>query len=821
MALDKENIAAIYPLSDTQQALLFSSRSAASDPGFIQVQVELEGVLDGPVFEAAWDEMLHQHEALRMTLQTAKNNRSMLVVCKKVSMAWQWEDVRGEGGAERMAERLKADRERGLDLAEAPVMRMWMFQLDEQRHLMVWGCHHLFLDGWSVSSAIREALRRYHARREGKPLELSAQSTLADYQQWRKTYPGGEAKAYWREVLGGFSEPLSLAGLRATRRAPGFQRGELPVDPRLNDRLAATSLALKVTPAAILYAAFGLLMAAISGRDEAVFGSATAGRSFDLPGGASLLGYFASVNPQRLRFEAGRAVHELVTQVHRELIVSVQYEHVSLLEIQSCSDVPAHQPLFESLLVYQNFPVRDAEVEELVIRRLEGGVTSTFPLTFTIAQEQPLRMGFVVDERFDLALCTQVLSLFLPLLDRLCADPDEALSSLRTWLDSQLPDQVRSFLPTAEPPVVAEFNEFEPVEIQVPRNETELEIAKIWELLLGISPLDIHTEFIQYGGRSFVAVHMLSLVEERMGQRLSFAEFVADPTIAGMAKSLQQETPRGAWRSVVPIQPKGDRIPLFLIHGAGTHILFARALGLHLGAEQPLFGLQPVGLEGECPPIGSYEALAKLYVDEMIALHPSGPFYLTGQCLGAAVCFEVAQQLIKRGRAVPLLVIIDTYAPHASAQDAKERQARRGIKQQLKNLLTGKVIRAVRSLLRNVSRVVRRRRTLAQGSSLEKRKLYMRDVDEAGWRAHARYVAGHFPGTITLLRCPDKMDIAMDWDAIADRMEVIPIPIEHDRVFLEPEVQVLATEINRLLDEADQLNRASSRNSLLDESNSA
>jgi hypothetical protein len=111
----------------------------------------------------------------------------------------------------------------------------------------------------------------------------------------------------------------------------------------------------------------------------------------------------------------------------------------------------------------------------------------------------------------------------------------------------------------------------------------------------------------------------------------------------------------------VAIKPAGTRRPLFLVHGAEGNVLLYRSLASHLGAEQPVYGLQAAGLDGG--PLGdtAFESVAKRYIEEIKTVQPQGPYRLGGYCLGGTIALEMARQLQATGETVELVAMLENY----------------------------------------------------------------------------------------------------------------------------------------------------------------
>lgn len=118
-------------------------------------------------------------------------------------------------------------------------------------------------------------------------------------------------------------------------------------------------------------------------------------------------------------------------------------------------------------------------------------------------------------------------------------------------------------------------------------------------------------------------------------------------------------------RAIVPLQPNGARIPIFGVAGHNGDVFCYRSFVQHLGDDQPFFGLQPPGLDGESKPLESIEALGGYFAQQVRAFKPEGPYIVTGFCAGGSIALELAQQLRRQGAEVRFLALFGS--PFATA----------------------------------------------------------------------------------------------------------------------------------------------------------
>jgi amino acid adenylation domain-containing protein len=205
-----------------------------------------------------------------------------------------------------------------------------------------------------------------------------------------------------------------------------------------------------------------------------------------------------------------------------------------------------------------------------------------------------------------------------------------------------------------------------------PRTPTEEAIAKIWTEVLkcdrplggaGGNRVSVRDNFFELGGDSLLAVRLMAQIHQQFERELPLSALFLTPTIEGLASVLGQEADTLSWSPLVPIQPAGSKPPFFCIHPIFGTVFPYYQLAYCLGFDQPFYGLQPLGLDGEQPPFTRIEDMAAYYIEALRRVQPSGPYYLGGWSFGGLVAFEMAQQLLSSGHQVALLAILDTLAP--------------------------------------------------------------------------------------------------------------------------------------------------------------
>lgn len=190
-------------------------------------------------------------------------------------------------------------------------------------------------------------------------------------------------------------------------------------------------------------------------------------------------------------------------------------------------------------------------------------------------------------------------------------------------------------------------------------------VTDIWSAALGLEHLSLTDDFFELGGHSLLAVKVMIAIEKETGKRLPLATLFNNSTIQKLAAQLTADEAHEVWESLVPIKTTGKKDPLFMVHGGGLNVLVFKSISTYVSEEQPIYGLQALGLNQETQLYTSIEEIAAVYVAEIIKVNPNGPYCLCGYSLGGFIVYEMAKQLKDMGKAVKFLGILDTYAGDA------------------------------------------------------------------------------------------------------------------------------------------------------------
>ncbi|HZI18002.1 MAG TPA: amino acid adenylation domain-containing protein, partial [Pyrinomonadaceae bacterium] len=360
-------VADIYPLSPMQQGMFFNHLyEPALGAGIEQISCRLRGALDAAAMRRAWEEVVARHDVLRTAVVWEGLKSPVQVVAERVGLPWDesdWSHLPAPEQESRLAQLLEEERRLGFDLTRAPLMRLRLIRLGDELHHFVWSHHHLLLDGWSVPLVMREVLGGYEAfRRGGEPGWVPARP-FRDYIAWLQRQDAGAARAYWERTLEGVGGATRLGGRQphhngGERSGAGERRARLT--PEESEQVRRAAQAMQVTVNSLVQGAWAVVLGRHKGEREVVYGVTVSGRPAELEGVAEMVGLFINSLPVRARIEPDAAVAEWLRRLQGQQAESRQYEYSPLAEVQKWAGLGERERLFESLVVFENYPVEES-----------------------------------------------------------------------------------------------------------------------------------------------------------------------------------------------------------------------------------------------------------------------------------------------------------------------------------------------------------------------------------------------------------------------------------------------------------------------------
>ena len=365
----------LFGLSPMQHGMLFDSLGA-NDAGMHMVQLSyVLGDVDRVNFESAWQFAVDRHPMLRASFHWEDLGQPLQVIQRDLAIAIQSEDWSGlsaqqqESSAKKL---LREDRKLGFDLDAAPLFRLYLCQFGPSRYQFVWSFHHILFEGWSAALIIQDVLDYYDSALKGERLDLPAPPQYRDYIAWMQKQDTVEAEQAWRRELCGFKSATPLPGL-GVNNSSVYQVNEydacvLALSQSETERLIACASGYQVTVNTVIQGAWATLLSLASGEADVVFGTMVSGRSAPIPDVDRMIGLFVNLMPSRVLVDCEAPISSWLQGLQSRQVELRRFEHLPLVAVKGWSDVAAGQPLFETLVIFENW------AGDLSLKGRSGGI---------------------------------------------------------------------------------------------------------------------------------------------------------------------------------------------------------------------------------------------------------------------------------------------------------------------------------------------------------------------------------------------------------------------------------------------------------------
>ncbi|AGC43388.1 non-ribosomal peptide synthetase [Myxococcus stipitatus DSM 14675] len=437
-----KNVEDVYRLSPMQQGILFHTLRAPETGTYVeQIYWTWHGEFQIELLQRAWELVAERHSALRSAFFWEGLPEPVQAVRRKVRLPWALHDWQGTPEADwqpRFEEVLEADRRQGFVLAAAPLLRLYAVKLTPERHLCALSYHHLLMDGWSAPLCLQEVLRLYDACRRGEDAGLEPARPFRDYIAWLDRQDLPRAEHFWRQALQGFTTPNVLGIERAQRPASTKERygvRSLRLSAELSAQLAVLSRKHQLTLSTLVQGAWALLLSHYSGLADVAFGMVTSGRPPSLPGVEAMLGTFINTVATRVRVPPEAPLIPWLKQLQSEQFAARSHDFTSLVDVHGWSQVPRGRPLFESIIIYENFPTPEGVASVNGRSRVDGFARTEgrtgYPISLVVLPEAVLTLQINYQEgRLAAEAIERMLGHLRTLLHSIAETPDARLQDV-------------------------------------------------------------------------------------------------------------------------------------------------------------------------------------------------------------------------------------------------------------------------------------------------------------------------------------------------------------------------------------------------------
>ncbi|MGA5467205.1 amino acid adenylation domain-containing protein, partial [Mycobacterium sp. NPDC050041] len=417
-----DRIADVLPLTPLQRGLLYHAGS--SEVYALQLSFTVTGPLDPSGLAAAAQSVVSRHPHLVARFSQRFDEPVQVIPADPVA-GWRHVDVEdGVIDEDRLEQESAAERVAVCDLENAPAFRIMLLSNTIDRHHVVLTSHHIVLDGWSLPILLQEIIAAYFGQR------LPAAVPYRRFVTWLAERDRDAARVAWGAVLAGFETPTLVASPERRESGPrGIASGEL--SEQSTRALQELARSQHTTVSTVLQGAWAVLLSSLTGQQDVAFGSVVSGRPDDVPGAESMVGLLINTVPARVRLSPVTTVADLLARMQLEHSATLEHEHLALPDIHR---VTGHDQLFDTLFVYENYPVDTAALsggDGLTIGELRSRELNHYPLTMQASPGRTLSFRLEYDtDVFDAVSVESLIERLQRVLAAMTADPAVRIASL-------------------------------------------------------------------------------------------------------------------------------------------------------------------------------------------------------------------------------------------------------------------------------------------------------------------------------------------------------------------------------------------------------
>ena len=450
----QKNIEAVYPLSPMQQGMLFHT-ILATEGGlyFEQTTFKVRGAFDVNAFKKALEKTMARNAILRTSFVYKKQDVPLQVVQKEVELPFtelDWSDRSDSAVQAAMLEDfLNNDRAKGFKLAKAPLIRLTVIRLEEDVWQLIWSNHHILFDGWSLPILLKEVFSFYEANVRKQEFDLPRKRPFRDYILWLQKQDMQKAEEFWKKLLADFNAPnaIPLLHFDIDKNAKStYLKETFHLPQETANKLNSLARANQLTMNTIVQGAWSILLHRYTGDEDIVFGATVSGRPPELQGVEEMPGLFINTLPVRVPVNPYKPTLHLLTELQKQAVKLREYEYTPLADIQNWSGVPANASLFESLIVFENYPVDESmknQMSSLDIFDVTTNERTNYPISLVAGAHQGLSLDIAYDSaQFSIRSIKAMLEQMGLILSQIADAPQSPVRDINL-LNSKIANQVR------------------------------------------------------------------------------------------------------------------------------------------------------------------------------------------------------------------------------------------------------------------------------------------------------------------------------------------------------------------------------------------
>lgn len=435
--MTKRNIEAVYPLSPMQQGMLFHSLLTPESGVYCEVfSILLTGEINVDAFEKAWIEITKRYSVFRTSFVWKRLDRMLQVVHKEVELPLvieNWEALSTEEQGQKLENLVLEQRLKGFDLSRVPLFRLFLLKLSNSSYRFVWVLHHSIMDGWSMPVVLKDLLGLYESIHNHKNYYFDSPRPYRDYIMWLQQQDKSLARKFWLSYLEGFEHPtrIRMAPGNLNDLQSGYAEEVINFGTRETKEINLCARSSQITLSTIIQSGWAVLLSLYGYEEDVIFGITVSGRPPELENVERMVGLFINTIPIRIKMEWNLKIREWFQKIQSRNAEVRQFEYSPLYEVQEIVGLPRETSLFDSVLVFENYPVPTSIKPSTIgfgFSSFESFEQTNYPLTVVSSPADPLTVKISYDRtQYSQVFIKSLLSQLKFIIQQLVLHVDDSL----------------------------------------------------------------------------------------------------------------------------------------------------------------------------------------------------------------------------------------------------------------------------------------------------------------------------------------------------------------------------------------------------------
>ena len=434
-----------YPVSSAQKRMyIISQLDETGVSNNLPTILELQGPLNVQVVEAAFQSLIDRHEPLRTSFEMEEGGDLVQIIHDDMKLPFEYVEVIENRVKEKVASFIQP-----FDLKQAPLIRVNVIKITEERHIICLDMHHIISDGVSMNILLQEFVQFFEGNPDLPPLNVQYKDYAVWQQNWNNTVDFSLQKKFWHEQFAGELPLLEMPVDFARPKSPlsigdnlSFELNE-ETSNKLNQLAADHGTTIFMT----LFAAYTVLLARYSGQEDIIVGTPVAGRHHaDLE---PMTGMFVNTLALRNSPKMDHSFSTYLREVKDNTIQAFEHQQYPLEELIDELGLKrdlTRNPLFDTMFLFQNVDFSEVRLKDVTIKpyKLENK-WSKFDLTLGVIEHEG---KYLFEMEYSTALykretIERMANHYLTLISSILEDPKKEISSLKmiTEQDMQIINQ--------------------------------------------------------------------------------------------------------------------------------------------------------------------------------------------------------------------------------------------------------------------------------------------------------------------------------------------------------------------------------------------